>query len=199
VLPDKKANAIALSTATRRMQERKGVTRAPARLSSHVSWLSSHRDVCMPIVPTLFSVLLFSASWDSRSKPATPPSVPTTGLDGLDQYRGSHISVFTDDFGQLARYRDADAALGPPAADENRVVFYGDSITDLWKLEESFPGKRYVNRGIGGETTSQMLVRFRQDVINLQATVVIILARTNDIAGNGVGCVTMTSRETCPQ
>jgi hypothetical protein len=47
-----------------------------------------------------------------------------------------------------------------PAADENRVVFYGDSTTDLWKLEESFPGKRYVNRGIGGQTTSQMLVRF---------------------------------------
>jgi acyl-CoA thioesterase-1 len=114
----------------------------------------------MPIVPTLFSVLLFSASWDSRSKPATPPSVPTTGLDGLDQCRASHISVFTDDFGQLARYRDADGALGPPAADENRVVFYGDSTTDLWKLEESFPGKRYVNRGIGGQTTSQMLVRF---------------------------------------
>jgi lysophospholipase L1-like esterase len=115
---------------------------------------------------------------------AAPPSVPTTGFAGLDQYRASHLSVFTDDFGQLARYRDADAALGRPAAGENRVVFFGDSITDLWKLDESFPGKHYVNRGIGGQTTPQMLVRFRQDVIDLQPKVVIILAGTNDIAGN---------------
>ena len=92
--------------------------------------------------------------------------------------------MFTDDFGQLARYRDADAKLGPPAAGENRVVFFGDSITDIWKLEDYFPGKPYVNRGIGGQTTPQMLVRFRQDVINLQPKVVVILAGTNDIAGN---------------
>ncbi len=92
--------------------------------------------------------------------------------------------MFTDDFGQLARYREADAALGPPAAGENRVVFFGDSITDIWKLEDYFPGKPYINRGIGGQTTPQMLVRFRQDVINLQPKVVIILAGTNDIAGN---------------
>jgi lysophospholipase L1-like esterase len=129
------------------------------------------------------SVLLFSASVGFAQQPATP-TVPTTGFAGLDQYRASHIAVFTDDFGQLTRYRDADAALGPPAAGENRVVFYGDSITDLWKLEEYFPGKRYVNRGIGGQTTPQMLVRFRQDVIDLQPRAVIILAGTNDIAGN---------------
>jgi lysophospholipase L1-like esterase len=112
------------------------------------------------------------------------PSIPTTGFAGLDQYRASRIAMFTDDFGQLARYRDADASLGPPASGENRVVFYGDSITDIWKLEDNFPGKPYVNRGIGGQTTPQMLVRFRQDVINLQPKVVIILAGTNDIAGN---------------
>lgn len=92
--------------------------------------------------------------------------------------------MFTDDFGQLARYRDADASLGPPAAGESRVVFFGDSITDMWKLEDYFPGKPYVNRGIGGQTTPQMLVRFRQDVIDLHPKVVIILAGTNDIAGN---------------
>jgi lysophospholipase L1-like esterase len=63
-------------------------------------------------------------------------------------------------------------------------VFFGDSITDLWKLDEYFPGKPYINRGIGGQTTSQMLVRFRQDVIDLQPKVVVILAGTNDIAGN---------------
>ena len=67
---------------------------------------------------------------------------------------------------------------------ENRVVFFGDSITDIWKLENYFPAKPYVNRGIGGQTTPQMLVRFRQDVIDLHPKVVVILAGTNDIAGN---------------
>jgi lysophospholipase L1-like esterase len=67
---------------------------------------------------------------------------------------------------------------------EQRVVFFGDSITDIWKLDESFPGKHYVNRGIGGQTTPQMLVRFRPDVIDLKPAVVVVLAGTNDIAGN---------------
>ncbi len=111
-------------------------------------------------------------------------SPPSTGHPGLDQYRASRIAVFTDDFGQLARYRDANAALKPPAPDENRVVFFGDSITDMWKIDEYFPGKPYINRGIGGQTTPQMLVRFRQDVIDLQPKAIVILAGTNDIAGN---------------
>jgi lysophospholipase L1-like esterase len=115
---------------------------------------------------------------------AQQTAIPPTGFQGLDQYRASRIAIFTDDFGQLARYRDADNSLKPPAAGENRVVFFGDSITDMWKLEEYFPGKPYINRGIGGQTTPQMLVRFRQDVIDLQPKVVVILAGTNDIAGN---------------
>src|SRR5881392_1668232 len=113
-----------------------------------------------------------------------PITIPSTGFAGLDKYRASRIAVYTDDYGQLARYRDANAALKPPTAGENRVVFFGDSITDIWHLDESFPGKPYVNRGIGGQTTSQMLVRFRQDVIDLQPKVIVILAGTNDIAGN---------------
>ena len=115
---------------------------------------------------------------------AQQPAIPTTGFPGLDQYRASRIAVFTDDFGQLARYRDANASVKPPAAGENRVVFYGDSITDIWKLEDYFPGKPYLNRGIGGQPTPQMLVRFRQDVIDLHPKVAVILAGTNDIAGN---------------
>jgi lysophospholipase L1-like esterase len=115
---------------------------------------------------------------------AQQPAIPTTGFAGLDQYRASRIAVFTDDYGQLARYRDANAALKAPAAAENRVVFFGDSITDIWKLEDYFPGKPYLNRGIGGQTTPQMLVRFRQDVIDLHPKAVVILAGTNDIAGN---------------
>ena len=139
--------------------------------------------------PTLFRsaqatliVLVALSSFAQQSSP--PPSIPSTGFAGLDQYRASRIAVFTDDYGQLARYREANAKLGQPAAGENRVVFFGDSITDIWKLENYFPGKPYVNRGIGGQTTPQMLVRFRQDVIDLHPKVVVILAGTNDIAGN---------------
>ena len=91
--------------------------------------------------------------------------------------------MFTDDYGQLGRYRAANEGLKKTAA-QNRVVFFGDSITDSWKLEQYFPGKPYVNRGIGGQTTPQMLVRFRQDVIELHPKAVVILAGTNDIAGN---------------
>jgi len=118
---------------------------------------------------------------------AQPPSSvtpPSTGFAGLDRYRASRIAVYMNDYGQLARYREANATLKPPAAGENRVVFFGDSITDIWKINESFPGKPYINRGIGGQTTSQMLVRFRQDVIDLQPKAAVILAGTNDIAGN---------------
>jgi lysophospholipase L1-like esterase len=111
------------------------------------------------------------------------PAIPSTGHPGLDEYRASRIAIYTDDFGQLARYREANAALKPPAAGENRGVFLGDSITDYWKLPDYFAGKPYINRGVDGQTTPQMLVRFRQDVINLHPKVVVVLAGTNDIAG----------------
>src|SRR5215467_14182990 len=90
------------------------------------------------------------------------------------------------DFPNLARYHDENAKLPPPSPDEKRVVFMGDSITDNWgrRYGKFFPGKPYVNRGIGGQTTPQMLIRFRPDVIALGPQVVVILAGTNDIAGN---------------
>lgn len=90
------------------------------------------------------------------------------------------------DWPNLARYRQGNAELGAPRAGEKRVVFYGNSITDAWAkyFAAEFPGKPYVGRGISGQTTPQMLVRFRQDVIALQPAVVLILAGTNDIAGN---------------
>ena len=84
--------------------------------------------------------------------------------------------------------------LKSPAAGENRVVFMGDSITEGWKLQESFPGKPYFNRGISGQTSSQMLLRFRPDVINLKPKVVVILAGTNDLAEN-TGPVTLDQVE----
>ncbi len=127
------------------------------------------------------AILLFSLSALAQQ---LAPSVPSTGFAGLDAFRASRVAVFTDDYGQLSRYRDANAALAPPKAGEKRVVFFGDSITDAWKLAEYFPGKPYVNRGISGQTTWQMLVRFRQDVIALHPRAVVVLAGTNDIAGN---------------
>jgi len=92
-----------------------------------------------------------------------------------------------DDFPWLAKFKEADLKLGPPAAGEDRVVFMGDSITEIWKIEGSdgtFPGKPYINRGIGGQTTPQMVLRFHQDVIALKPKVVVILAGINDLAGN---------------
>jgi lysophospholipase L1-like esterase len=131
-----------------------------------------------------FVAVLFFCLCVFGQQTAQQVAPPSTGHPALDQYRASRIAIYTDDYGQLARYRDANAALKPAAMGESRVVFFGDSITDMWNMEESFPGKPYINRGIGGQTTWQMLVRFRQDVINLQPTVVVILAGTNDIAGN---------------
>jgi len=96
------------------------------------------------------------------------------------------VPVAAQDWASLNRYRAANAALGSPAAGEQRVVFYGNSITDAWAAHfpVMFPGKPYVGRGISGQTTPQMLLRFRQDVVALTPAVVVILAGTNDIAGN---------------
>lgn len=90
------------------------------------------------------------------------------------------------DWANLARYREANIALGAPAPGDARVVFMGNSITEGWApyFATMFPGKQYVGRGISGQTTPQTLVRFRQDVIALRPAVVVILAGTNDIAGN---------------
>jgi lysophospholipase L1-like esterase len=91
------------------------------------------------------------------------------------------------DWPDLARYRDDDTGLGPPKSGEPRVVFLGASITDFWgrKYGEFFPGKPYVNRGISGQVTSQLLVRFQQDVVHLHPAAVIIAdAGANNIAGN---------------
>ena len=90
------------------------------------------------------------------------------------------------DWPNLNRYRADNAKVTAPAAGEERVVFMGDSITDGWgrRYGKFFPGKPYFNRGISGQTTPQMLLRFRADVIALQPKAVVIFAGTNDIAGN---------------
>jgi lysophospholipase L1-like esterase len=90
------------------------------------------------------------------------------------------------DWANLGRYAPDNAKVGAPAPGEDRVVFMGDSITDAWgrRMGRFFPGKPYLNRGISGQTTPQMLIRFRPDVLALQPKAVVILAGTNDIAGN---------------
>ncbi len=101
------------------------------------------------------------------------------------------------DWPDLARYREANASWVAPAKGERPVVFMGDSITDMWALPRFggfFPGKPYVDRGISGQTTPQMLVRFRADGIALQPKVVVILAGTNDLAGN-TGPITVEETE----
>ena len=93
---------------------------------------------------------------------------------------------YSQDWANLERFKDENAKLGAPTYGEIRVVFMGNSITEGWGnlSPHFFEGKAYINRGISGQTTPQMLVRFRPDVINLDPAVVVILAGTNDIAGN---------------
>ena len=103
------------------------------------------------------------------------------------QEKLSQIEKKFNDFGELNRYAEADAKTPPPLKNENRVVFIGDSITDIWDEKGFggfFPGKPYLNRGIGGQTTPQILLRFQQDVVALKPKAVVILAGTNDISGN---------------
>lgn len=96
------------------------------------------------------------------------------------------LQSLENDWANLTKYRDDNARIGAPAPGENRVVFYGNSITEGWArhFPAMFPGKPYIGRGISGQTTPQLLVRFNQDVVALGPKVVVILAGTNDIAGN---------------
>jgi len=115
--------------------------------------------------------------------PAAAPATTASGHPNNDYWR-KHDQLMLSDFPWLARFKEDDLKLGPPAAGEDRVVFMGDSITEGWHLESSFPGKPYINRGISGQTTPQMVLRFHQDVIGLQPKAVVILAGINDVAGN---------------
>ncbi|HOI79289.1 MAG TPA: SGNH/GDSL hydrolase family protein [Petrimonas sp.] len=95
-------------------------------------------------------------------------------------------SANAQDWANLTRFKEDNAKIGMPRTCDDRVVFMGNSITQGWieKVPKFFENRPYINRGISGQTTPQMLVRFRQDVINLYPKVVVILAGTNDIAGN---------------
>ncbi len=126
----------------------------------------------------------------TQTTPAATQATPTsqaTPSPAPSAYQIEHDKRMLLDFGWLARFKEDDLKLGTPAPGEDRVVFMGDSITEGWHFTGAggfFEGKPYINRGISGQTTPQMLVRFRQDVIDLKPKVVVILAGTNDIAGN---------------
>ena len=116
-----------------------------------------------------------------------PAPTQTAAKHPDNEYWRKHDQQLLTDFPWLERFKEADLKLGPPAAEEKRVVFMGDSITEGWHFDAPggvFASKPYINRGISGQTTPQMVLRFHQDVIALQPKVVVILAGTNDIAGN---------------
>ncbi len=102
-------------------------------------------------------------------------------IKSLSVYDFDLIRERMTDWAQLQHYDQANAEL---VEDCDRVIFFGDSITDFWDLSTYFPNQSYVNRGISGQTTPQMLIRFRPDAIALRPKLVILLAGTNDIAGN---------------
>lgn len=148
----------------------------------------------MKLICFLLLLVPFAAAQVSQPTPKGAPQSTTNALQSPGAVpvpvptpaQIEHMQQLLTDWPDLARYRGADAVLPPPAPGENRVVFMGDSITDMWGRREKpfFPEKPYINRGISGQTTPQMLVRFWPDVIALQPKVVLILAGTNDIAGN---------------
>ena len=132
-----------------------------------------------------------SAQTPPTQKPEVEVPTPQTACDCHDleaaQVRISKMDSTLKDWPELARYRVANTKIILPSRNETRVVFMGDSITDAWVRPQYggfFPGKPYIDRGISGQTTPQMLIRFRPDVIELKPKAVVILAGTNDIAGN---------------
>lgn len=136
---------------------------------------------------TCFVLLLAAAAWAQPQRPA--PVVAPPPLRQAAQLIG--------DYGNQARYAADNQKVEPPAPGEERVVFMGDSITDIWGRGVKapfFPGKPYLNRGISGQTTAQMLLRFYPDVVELKPKAVVILAGTNDIGGN-LGAVSLESIE----
>ena len=111
---------------------------------------------------------------------------PVPGTQSLESRQLTRIDALLTDWAGLTRYGREDTEIRPPKPDERRVIFLGDQITEEWSAPRNggfFRGKSYLNRGIADQTTGQMLGRFRQDVISIKPTVVVILAGTNDLAG----------------
>jgi lysophospholipase L1-like esterase len=150
----------------------------------------------MMIRALLVTLIAFAGTAALSSEPAPaaqqPPAAAPAPVESCPELATALQALMRNDlrlrdWAQLTRYRDANRDLAAPAAGGARVVFMGDSITDAWqqpRYGDFFANKAYVDRGISGQTTPQMLVRFKPDVIDLKPKVVVILAGTNDIAGN---------------
>ena len=136
--------------------------------------------------PAALLIAALCGSSPSLGAQTSPAAAPPTAEQLAARRQQRADSMLHNDWANFERYRAANAALPAPAPGEVRVVFMGNSITDGWAhlFPTEFPGKPYIGRGIGGQTTPQMLVRFRADVVALHPKVVVILAGTNDIAGN---------------
>lgn len=147
-----------------------------------------HRHLRRSVVVFGGAVLLLGAVAGCATAPASAPApAAAPARTRAQQARDSAAAERTrNDWAGLRRYATENAALGAPAPGAPRVVFYGNSITEAWapSFAAQFPGKPYIGRGISGQTTPQLLVRFHQDVVALHPAVVVILAGTNDIAGN---------------
>ena len=163
-----------------------------SRLAALVSLAAGTFVACTPIqqrgLPTVTPPTPVATAPAPAASPAASPATAASA-SAAPAPTAQQLAAWErerNDWANLARYRAANAALGAPAPGENRVVFMGNSITDAWarRFATDFPGKPYVGRGISGQTTPQMLVRFRQDVVELKPKVVVILAGINDIAGN---------------
>jgi lysophospholipase L1-like esterase len=154
--------------------------------------------------PYVLSLLTQLQSYLAIAK-AMPKPVNRQGLDQMNELQKltvrleSHFRALvirmesrirSGDRDNLARYREAN--LKTPPATPGRVVFYGDSITDFWRLNEFFPGRDFLNRGISGQVASEMLGRFKADVLDLKPETVLILAGTNDLA-RGTELVAVTN------
>jgi lysophospholipase L1-like esterase len=138
-------------------------------------------------IATFVTVSLAGLALTAQQPPASPPPVPSCPELATALVNLGRNDVRLRDWQNLGRYREANRTLPVPTTGEARVVFMGDSITDAWpqpRFGTFFAGKPYVGRGISGQTTPQMLIRFRPDVVDLKPKVVVILAGTNDIAGN---------------
>lgn len=134
---------------------------------------------------SLFALALLAAGEPQhyQSSPERRTVVEKDWGQWLGPFRQKLEPSLMEDFGERYLYASADAALPPPAPGEKRVVFLGDSITDMWNLSSYFPGRPFINRGVGAQVTAQMLLRFHQDVVALQPQAVVILGGVNDVQG----------------
>jgi len=139
----------------------------------------STKFVKFQMVVFLLGVLLASSAHAQLADEFNPPRAACCLVNSARA-----LADQLQDWNQLSRYHQADQDLKKQPVTAGRIVFMGDSITDFWNLEQYFPDKPYVNRGIGGQTTPQMLVRMYPDVIDLKPAVMVLLAGTNDVARN---------------